>query len=103
MKRSDISDRMKIGKYLYVLIPEDKQLTENVPFWKGRISTIKEDVTKIARDSQNQLRQNIDDLFKILREDIKNDMRSLEERITKSMEERFMRLEQRINDENTSR
>eukprot|EP00210_Caulerpa_lentillifera_P003348 g3194.t1 len=50
----------KIGKYLYVLVLEDKQLEKSVPFWKGRMRTIKEDVRKIVLDSHEEMTQKID-------------------------------------------
>eukprot|EP00210_Caulerpa_lentillifera_P008149 g7783.t1 len=83
----------KIGKYLYVLIPEDNELETSVPFWRGRMTNIKEDVRQIVLDSQNALTkntnqlarkldqqienirdiaQNMNEMFRIIREDIKN-------------------------------
>eukprot|EP00210_Caulerpa_lentillifera_P003425 g3268.t1 len=81
----------KIGRYLYVLIPESKQVENSASAWKGRMTTIKDDVKKIVIDSQKIMAQNMDkltqninaktedmgEMFKLLRGDIK----SLEERI----------------------
>eukprot|EP00210_Caulerpa_lentillifera_P003362 g3206.t1 len=95
----------KIGKYLYVIMPQDKQLEKSVPFWKGRMTNIKDDVKNIVSDSQtilmqkmdqqtqnisqlaqdvSQLTQNMYDMFKTLKEDVqalKGDIKNLGERI----------------------
>eukprot|EP00210_Caulerpa_lentillifera_P003382 g3226.t1 len=50
----------KVGKCLYVLIPKDLQLEKSVPFWKGRMTTIKEDVRKIVVDSHEDITHKMD-------------------------------------------
>jgi len=69
---------------------EDKRLEMAVSSWKGRIPTIKEDMTKIVMDSKNQQSQNMNELFKTLREDMK------------SLKEEIMTLKQRISDQESS-
>eukprot|EP00210_Caulerpa_lentillifera_P003373 g3217.t1 len=95
----------KIGKYLYVLIPKDTELEKSVPFWRGRMTSIKEDVRKTVLDSHeditqkmdqqtetmdqltqnmNQLTQNINDMFATLKNDVQSlrgEIKSLEEKI----------------------
>eukprot|EP00210_Caulerpa_lentillifera_P003381 g3225.t1 len=63
----------KIGRYLYVLIPGDKQLEKSVPFWKGRMTTIKEDVRKIVRDSHEDIAQKIDQLTQRVEQQMENE------------------------------
>lgn len=98
--------RKEIGKYLYVLIPEDKQLDYNVPLWKGRIPAIKEDVKAIVRDSQECTIKNMNEAIMRLKDDMnrleQRITEKLEERITSRLEERFMLLEQRITDRERS-
>jgi len=98
--------RKEIGKYLYVLIPEDKQLEDNVPFWKGRIPAIKEDVRAIVQNSQECTIKNMNEMIMGLKDDMnrleQRITERLEERITSRLEERFLLLEQRITNRESS-
>lgn len=79
-------------------MPEDKELEESVPFWKGRIPTIKEDVKDIVAESQNQMSQKTNAMFEILMKEIKgfkDDINGLKEKVST--------LEQRVNEQNSSR
>eukprot|EP00210_Caulerpa_lentillifera_P003379 g3223.t1 len=49
----------KIGKYLCVLVPKDEQVGKIASLWRGRMTTIKEDVRKIALNSHEDTAQKI--------------------------------------------
>jgi len=105
LKRAYFHARTKTNKYLYVLMPEDKQLDENVNFWKGRIPTIKEDVQNIVMESQNQMSQHTSEMFKTLMDEIKGfseDLTSFKDDIN-GLKEQVRTLEQRVNEQNSNR
>lgn len=83
--------RSKIGKYLYVLIPEDKHLENTIPSWNGRIRTIKEEVKTIVHDAQETIVQKMNELIKGTKDEIKNEFKNE----IKKLEARFIALEQR--------
>eukprot|EP00210_Caulerpa_lentillifera_P003347 g3193.t1 len=88
-----------IGKYLYVLVPEEKHLKKDETSWNGRMIAIKEDVKKIVLDSQeemtkkiNQLNEKMDQQSVRIDEQIQNMMNHLTQSVnllTGNMNERF--------------
>eukprot|EP00210_Caulerpa_lentillifera_P001037 g1000.t1 len=69
-----------IGKYLYVIVPEDADSSEETTLWQGRVKTIEENIQKIVTESQANIMKNIKKDIKLLEDDvkgIKNDIKSL--------------------------
>eukprot|EP00210_Caulerpa_lentillifera_P007802 g7446.t1 len=71
MSKRDIESLEKsIGKYLYVLLPKDEDITDDMRLWQGRVKTIEDKVGKMIRDSENKIMKRIEENKEEMRGDI---------------------------------
>eukprot|EP00210_Caulerpa_lentillifera_P007751 g7397.t1 len=59
-----------IGEYLYVLLPKDEYVTDDIRMWQGRVKTIEDRVGKMIRDSDAKLLKKIEENNKEMKGDI---------------------------------
>eukprot|EP00210_Caulerpa_lentillifera_P008920 g8511.t1 len=69
----------KIGRYLYVVLPKDKELHTNQDLWKGRVRTIGRRVQKIVSNSQAIIMENTKNSMKDLEKSMQIDKGEIEE------------------------
>eukprot|EP00210_Caulerpa_lentillifera_P007800 g7444.t1 len=71
-----------IGKYLYVLLPKDEYVTDDIRLWQGRVKTIEDRVGKMIRDSEIKVLKRIEENNKEMKdglEVVKGEMSKLSE------------------------
>eukprot|EP00210_Caulerpa_lentillifera_P007787 g7431.t1 len=71
-----------IGEYLYVLLPKDEYVTNDIRLWQGRIKTTEDRVGKMIRRFEHKVLKKIEEHNKETREDtkqMKEDMTKLKE------------------------
>eukprot|EP00210_Caulerpa_lentillifera_P007797 g7441.t1 len=62
--------RSSIGEYLYVLLPKDEYVTDDIRLWQGRIKTIEDRVGKMIKGSEHKVLKKIDESNKVMKDDI---------------------------------
>eukprot|EP00210_Caulerpa_lentillifera_P007820 g7462.t1 len=59
-----------IGEYLYVLLPKDEYVTDDIRLWQGRVKTIEDRVGKMIKDSETKVLKTIEKNNKEIKHDI---------------------------------
>eukprot|EP00210_Caulerpa_lentillifera_P003428 g3271.t1 len=74
-----------IGKYLYVILQQDVNLSEELTLWQGRVKVIEENVRKIVTKSQATIMENMRRDISVLKEEIKGDINILDHEMKRDM------------------
>eukprot|EP00210_Caulerpa_lentillifera_P003430 g3273.t1 len=74
-----------IGKYLYVIVPKDDDLSDEMTLWQGRVKTIEENVRKIVTESQATIMENMRRDIKLLEDNLESNINTLEENMRADM------------------
>eukprot|EP00210_Caulerpa_lentillifera_P007770 g7414.t2 len=71
LREKDIEDiESSIKVYLYVLLPKDEYVTDDIRLWQGRVKTIEDRVGRMIKDSETKVLNAIKENNKEMKDDI---------------------------------
>lgn len=56
-----VAFRRSIGKYLYVLLPKEGDMTQDMRMWQGRVKTIEDKVGKMILECQSSIMKKLEE------------------------------------------
>eukprot|EP00210_Caulerpa_lentillifera_P001043 g1006.t1 len=74
-----------IGKYLYVIVPKDDDLSDEMTLWQGRVKAIEDNVRKIVTESQMSIMNNLERDIKLLEGTLERQINTLDDEMKKDM------------------